>query len=210
MPAPARKEKGLAPGDRLNYLTETFGFGREHLELAQKIRDTYASMASLTGVAMAELLAIKPEGRAREKEPAFPLTLSGGPDDPGRPTTAHPQPTGASPMPRSRLVPREAIVIRRYPEIEAVVERFFTSDDPRALMLLGRPGIGKDEIFQKCARKHPGLAVDPPLSGLSKPLATFKAGFDNLHRLLVITDGEGLWGTCNGKGWCPVYGTKAG
>ena len=102
-------------------------------------------------------------------------------------------------MSRSRLVPREAINIRLYPEIEKVVERFFTGDDPRALMILGCPGIGKDEIFQKYARKHPGLAVDPPLSGLSKPLATYKAGFDNLHRLLIITDGEGLWATYNGK-----------
>jgi hypothetical protein len=30
-------------------------------------------------------------------------------------------------------------------------------------------------------------------------LATYKAGYDNLHRLLIITDGEGLWGTSNGK-----------
>ena len=106
---------------------------------------------------------------------------------------------GGSPMSRSRLVPREAITIRSYPEIEKVVERFFTGDDPRALMILGRPGIGKDEIFQKYARKYPGLVVDPPLSGLSKPLATYKAAFDNLHRLLIITDGEGLWGSDNGK-----------
>ena len=102
-------------------------------------------------------------------------------------------------MSRSCLVPREAITIRPYSAIEKVVERFFTGDDPRALMILGCPGIGKDEICQKYIRKHPGLAVDPPLSGLSKPLATYKAGFDNLHRLLIFIDGEGLWATDNGK-----------
>ena len=84
--------------------------------------------------------------------------------------------TGVSPMSQSRLVPREAITIRLYPGIEQIIERFFAADDPRALMILGRPGIGKDEILQQYMRKYPGLAVDPPLSGLSRPLATYQAG----------------------------------
>ena len=66
-----------------------------------------------------------------------------------------PRATGGSPMSRSRLVPREAITIRPYLEIEKIVERFFTGDDPRALMILGRPGIGKDEISRSTSSVIP-------------------------------------------------------
>ena len=59
------KEKGLVPREWREYLTETFGFDREHLELAKAIRDNYATMASLSGVTMEEALAPKGESETR-------------------------------------------------------------------------------------------------------------------------------------------------
>ena len=69
----------------------------------------------------------------------------------------------------------------------------------RALMLLSRPGLGKDEMFLKYIKLYPGLATYPLLCGLSRPMATYKLCYDNQHRLLIISDGEGLWASDNGK-----------
>ncbi len=223
-----QKRKRIAANRWLNYVIDNFGYDFERLEWAMTIRDNHDDRESLAGKTVLEAFNNRPEpsieiaveDQAGPDEADYgartPRVNGDGKHDdekvrdqtnviqpnryaPRRPARESSESTGGSSMSRSRLVPREAITIRSYPEIEKVVERFFTGDDPRALMILGRPGIGKDEIFQKYITKYPGLAVDPPLSGLSKPLATYKAGFDNLHRLLIITDGEGLWATYNGK-----------
>ena len=173
-----KKKMQLSAAERRGFLARRLGFDREVLHRAKTIRDRHGSFKGLSGMTAPKAAsrrrgpkvetgsngqaghgaqqpeAKSPSGQTHEDKIVLPhdlgASLAGHP-----PGLDSPRATGGSPMSRSRLVPREAITIRRYPEIEAVVERFFTGDDPRALMILGRPGIGKDEIFQKYARSIP-------------------------------------------------------
>ena len=99
-------------------------------------------------------------------------------------------------MSRSPLIPPDAVILRSYAELASEADAFF-GDHYDELLIVGSSGIGKTEMFKKWYKEHPERCQY--LEGNTKPLATYMECYRHIHKLLVLDDAEGLWGSDNGK-----------
>ncbi|MCA9091411.1 MAG: hypothetical protein KDA90_22580 [Planctomycetaceae bacterium] len=95
---------------------------------------------------------------------------------------------------RSPEVPAGAKVIHTFAEYDQICQAFLQGQIS-TLLIIGRPGIGKTEIFRR--------NIDPDVATIFRghitPFRFFCECFSQLGKLILLDDAEGLWGDRTGR-----------